>query len=352
MFPSTVLYFPSIEFQNEDFLKRSLLYWDRVLRIVPVDYIPNDSDFVKELRDNGLVKDISVSWETLQIVSEKFIDTVNSSQRAAGLSLQSYDMGSLENNMGRLHRSKIYFVLQDIFRDMGYNFDQDDFMHVPSQLAVYYMLVLALEIAKKRRIPLATDYAEVWSITPSFTENNNFAEIPSDTDGINCLTSMTVDRILPSDVSNIDARRLISISRDSRDARKSLRQHIGELIDRIQPIQSPEQAYDELNNLILDIEDDKAEYRRSQGFWNSEELTSCLNVSIPTMATLFSLNPGSTPMMIGSILFSFIQYFRNCHLIKKRRSASYQAYLVGLERQTSRSVIARIGQRLNEFIYD
>lgn len=351
-YPSSVLYFPSIEFRNEEFLKRSLLYWDRVLRIVPTGYAPKDSDFVKELRDGGRVKDITVSYNTLEKVADDFIDTLNAPFRAVGLSLNSYDLRLSGDSMGRLHQSKIYIVLQDIFKDMGFALGENGFFEVPFQLGAYYMLVLALEIARYRKIPLATDFYEIWSITPSFIEKNNIAEVTSDTDGANCLTSLTVDRILPGNVSNIDAKMLISIAKESRDARTSLRNHIGKIIDRIQTIECPEQAYDELSDLVADIELDKKEFRDSQKFWNSEELTSCLNVNIPTMATLFSLNPKSGLLGLGSIILSFVQYFRNCRLLKRRRSASYQAYLVGLDSQTSKAVASRTNVSLNEFIYD
>ena len=45
------LYFPYIHFQNEDWLKYTLLYWDGVKRIVPRSYYPEDSEAVKILVD-------------------------------------------------------------------------------------------------------------------------------------------------------------------------------------------------------------------------------------------------------------------------------------------------------------
>lgn len=44
MKPDSILYYPHIEFQNEAWVKSSLLLWNHVYRIVPEGYVPNDSD--------------------------------------------------------------------------------------------------------------------------------------------------------------------------------------------------------------------------------------------------------------------------------------------------------------------
>lgn len=114
---------------------------------------------------------------------------------------------------------------------------------------------------------------EIWSITPSFIENNNIAENEAESDGVNCLTSLTIENIMPTNVSAISANDLISLAKDCREARKSLREHIGSVIDRMQTIESEEQANDELIELKEEIERDKAEFRKSQIFWNSDDFT-------------------------------------------------------------------------------
>jgi hypothetical protein len=53
-----VLYYPTIEFYDEVWLKTSLCLWDKIYRIVPDSYKPKDSDEVKTAIDNGLVKNI------------------------------------------------------------------------------------------------------------------------------------------------------------------------------------------------------------------------------------------------------------------------------------------------------
>lgn len=53
---NTKLYYPHIEFQNEAWVKSSLLLWEHVYRVVPKDYTPHDSNEIKALIDAGLVR--------------------------------------------------------------------------------------------------------------------------------------------------------------------------------------------------------------------------------------------------------------------------------------------------------
>ena len=51
MFPTSIgLYYPFINFRNENWLKVALLYWDRISRIIPRTYDSIDSDAVQRVR--------------------------------------------------------------------------------------------------------------------------------------------------------------------------------------------------------------------------------------------------------------------------------------------------------------
>ena len=55
------LYYPFIHFKNEDWLKASALYWDKMGRIVPYGYeIRNDTETVKRLAGNWISFVISI----------------------------------------------------------------------------------------------------------------------------------------------------------------------------------------------------------------------------------------------------------------------------------------------------
>ena len=71
---SEVLYFPSIEFYDNSWLKGALCHWDKIYRIVPPSYAPRDSDEVKEAVDAGLVESINLNEADLSDTADKFTD--------------------------------------------------------------------------------------------------------------------------------------------------------------------------------------------------------------------------------------------------------------------------------------
>jgi hypothetical protein len=43
----SILYYPTIEFQSDTWLKAAICVWEKIYRIVPPSYKPHDSDEVK-----------------------------------------------------------------------------------------------------------------------------------------------------------------------------------------------------------------------------------------------------------------------------------------------------------------
>ncbi|KGS11845.1 hypothetical protein OA77_25015 [Pseudomonas coronafaciens] len=57
------LHYPSIEFQDTEALKRSLLVWDGIHRIVPSGYTPQNDAEVREAVQAGAVVNLALDSE-------------------------------------------------------------------------------------------------------------------------------------------------------------------------------------------------------------------------------------------------------------------------------------------------
>lgn len=77
------LYFPYIHFQDENWLKHTLLYWDGVKRIVPSSYSPQDSNSVQSLIAEGLVESVDPYIYT-QGAADEFIPTLRHLMKTRG----------------------------------------------------------------------------------------------------------------------------------------------------------------------------------------------------------------------------------------------------------------------------
>ena len=69
----SILYYPHIEFQNEAWVKASLLLWNHVYRIVPNNYTPNDSDEIKALVDEDFVRNITLEEKDKNDTFDEFL---------------------------------------------------------------------------------------------------------------------------------------------------------------------------------------------------------------------------------------------------------------------------------------
>src|ERR1700694_1116113 len=71
------LYYPYIHFTDDEWVKLSTLYWDRMARIVPEYYQTRDSEVVKALKD-AFVVDVSPDDETVSAVASNFVSLLHS----------------------------------------------------------------------------------------------------------------------------------------------------------------------------------------------------------------------------------------------------------------------------------
>lgn len=260
--PHSVLYYPSIEFQSEEWLKKALLFWDHVYRIVPVGYTPDDSFEIKTFIDNGLVINIPVSEGEKIKAAEAFLKFREN--------LQYIPSGLNDVTIDRLNKQKVDYRLirlLDYIADK-FNFKTDkDWYYFPPNIARGYMFTLAQTIAESRQLVRATDSLDIWSVSPYFTEKGNFPfeDVPYEkaNEGVYC--SLMIEDVLPDNVVGISAQTIIKLNEERKDERILFRNRINELVYRLPKIKSKEQWDDEMNFLLKDFERDKQNYKKIFG---------------------------------------------------------------------------------------
>ena len=75
--PQLGLYYPYIHFADDEWVKLSALFWDRMARIVPEYYQTQDSDVVTALKD-AFVVNLSPDDETVDAVASHFLKLLDS----------------------------------------------------------------------------------------------------------------------------------------------------------------------------------------------------------------------------------------------------------------------------------
>jgi hypothetical protein len=134
---SHALHYPTIEFQDVEALKRSLLVWDRVFRIVPTGYQPEDPDEVRTAVTAGAVVDLFIDNDEKTLTAHRFLDFYVK-QRDQGNRL-AWPAGFSTETFTRINPDKIDAKLLPIFEQLSRRLTYDGFLEVPHELAGGYL---------------------------------------------------------------------------------------------------------------------------------------------------------------------------------------------------------------------
>lgn len=347
--PHSVLYYPSIEFQSEEWVKKALLFWDHVYRIVPVGYTPDDSFEIKTFIDKGLVINIPVSEGEKIKAAESFLKFREN--------LQYIPSGLNDVTVDRLSKQKVDYRLIRLLDYIADKFDfktDKDWYYFPPNIARGYMFTLAQIIAESRQLVRATDSLDVWSVSPYFTEKGNFpfedVHYEKGNEGVYC--SLMIDDALPDNVGGLSAQTIADLNTKHKDERILFRNRINELVYRLPKIKSKEQWNDEMNFLLLDLERDKNNYKKSFGYLGTGLLNSALAVGVPVLLTAFDnqiWKGGIT--LLPAISIAAIATITNFNLIKQNRNPSYASYLIDIDKK-AKNIAGAAHQYMHEFIND
>lgn len=350
MKPNAILYYPHMEFQNEAWVKSSLLLWDHVYRILPEGYTPNDSDDIKTLVDEDLVRNIKLDDNDRADTFDEFLKLCDKIENNIPAGLNPSDNE-------RIHPGKIDSRLYPYLDLIGDHFiDDNKWLHLSKGLARGYMFKLSQVVARRRNLNRGTDDLDVWSINPYFCENANFGEFLQDPTAEGFLCSVTLEDVVPQNIGEISAHELISFVNNRRDERKLLRDKFNEFTNHIAKISNVTHAIQVNMDFVKDLLDSKEQYRKSMDNWKNIKactISTGVPVSLSVLGTFANLrdNPFSIATIAGSLAIGAICSYADFKKAKKNRNPSYSSYLIDMD-NLCKNVAGQSYIRLDEFIND
>lgn len=144
------LYYPHIGFHDPSWIKAMAMYYDNIYRIVPNNIIPDDSEELQALLQEGSIGKMVDPADYSKKASDQFLVRLGG-WKAAALDYNKED----EELLTRLHTDKTDERVRELFREAGFK-ENNDWMYVPTAIASNFMLYLANEIASKNRLSLIT----------------------------------------------------------------------------------------------------------------------------------------------------------------------------------------------------
>lgn len=347
------LHYPTIEFQDIDALKRSLLVWDRVFRIVPTNYHPEDCAEVVTAVGAGAVVNLAVDETEKSKAAHSFLDFY--AKRNDHTSLFTWPAGFSTETFTRINPEKIDAKLLPLFEQLSRRMSSDGFLEVPHEHAGGYMFYLANSVAKERSLDLITDSSDYWAVGTFFAQNGNFGDNVYDEGSNAFLANLAIDDLLPNDLSDVSIDVVLRFNENTADQRKDFQKELVLLREEISRCNNKQHARYIVGDFIKRFEKAKREYSKSLSFFRKSDLCSIFSVGLPVTASILAMPLAAgadpyTPLRLGiGALIGAVSSLATRELTKKERTVA--SYLVDSERLT-KTPSWHLHRKFEEFIND
>lgn len=220
---SEVLYYPTIEFYDDSWLKGALCLWEKVYRITPNNYIPRDSDDVKRAIDAGLVESIKVTKGDAEFTAHKFMEFWSDAIiTPAGF--------SSDDNAARLHLDKVDERIREKLASISQGISHDGFIKLNPRTANTYMLFLADRMARNMSIPKITDDSDMFTAIQYFEHSGNFDGEVYCEDRDEVIASLALGSLIPSDIDTYPMESVIDFRKRTEEGRAAFRGSVADLL--------------------------------------------------------------------------------------------------------------------------
>jgi len=291
----SALYYPSIEFANPSWLWTASLIWDRIYRIVPRGYIPQDADNVKQLCESGEIGAPIEPDNYCELVSDDFIQ---------GLQTHRWNAAALHFDMreeyARLHRDKVDVRLREIIVAQGKSDSGKEWLSVPKSFEAHYMTFLARYVAERNSLNLVTDVSPAWTATTFFAYDGAVEDCVID-EFPNLLAALVIRDFVPMNITSITPRDLVKFRERRRDERHRFIQAVRTAAVKFANCHEPSVVRDTYEDVKKDITSSMEEYKSSMDMLKVKSWTGLKTITFPAATAVIAAIMPLDPMQLSVI---------------------------------------------------
>lgn len=303
------LYYPTIEFNNSKWLWTAALLWDRIYRIVPSGYKPQDSKNILELMSDGTIGDAIDPRKYSRNVADKFINKYNGSDWKAP-ALGEFKL--MSTKYINLHKDKADVRVRNLM--VAKEMDNSKWIEVPEYIAGLYMLYLANNIAKEAKLELITDNSASWCGSNYFQYDGKIDDFETYSDSPNKLSYLIMQDFIPENILEVSPKDLLKFRERRKDERHNFLECMDSLALDISGCHEPKIINDIIEDHKKDILNAKKDFKKSMDIIKVVGWTGVKSAVIPTiMPIMTAVNnlSESTKLWLNSagIIFGLIAGF-------------------------------------------
>jgi hypothetical protein len=329
------LYYPTIEFTDYEWLWRASLLWDRIYRIVPDGYEPDDPPNIRALAESREIAIPIYPGGYASEIKEEFCKNL-----AAG----KWNAAALDDDMSDeyklLHANKVDVVLREMIIQKGIGKPGGDWLRVPTSFATHYMTYLANRIAKRNSLHMLSDNTPSWTSATYFRYDGDLEEYPHE-ELPQQLATFVVRDFLPSNILAIPPNLILSFREKYRAERQRFMASIRLSATKLSNCENSAIAEDIIHDIQKDIEATLKEFRGSLRALKLESLTGLKSLTFPIATTVATaifgkdLSPETLKiLLVAGAAIGLVSGLCNYHQKEKKlqKECDY-SYLMHLRRE-------------------
>lgn len=365
------LYHPHIHVRNVDWLKSTLLYWDRVRRIVPDNFPPDEEDeermdvleaikanllprtytnnYVEAARDRFFEyiwelnkvdrsgKDVSIKQRVTNLLSTAY-ERVTGRKDASSEELKNLLEGLKNEKEDRqwvdLWNGKMTNELKQLFLEAGLaKTGQHEYFFVQKAAADIYMMCLANVMKDKIGSSLITDYEGYAEVGEHIDYTG-----PDQSEGYRKSVLLRLEIEWPTNetLNGIAMSDFIEFHENSRNERQRFRQALETLVRKAKKIETDEyRSEDFFKHEAQNFKDALEDHKSKMQTIGIKGAGTLLRVSTPGILTsvpaAFALNPVTAPILGVGIIISLLAWWSEVKEQRKKEIDSFNwHYLLSL----------------------
>ncbi len=245
------------------------LFYDNIYRIVPDNVIPDDSEDLAPLLEEGSIGRMIDPANYSKKASEDFL---SKDWNAAALMYREDG----EEMIMKLHSNKIDERVRELFLEAGYPTD-NNWIYVPTAIASQFMLYMATEIAKKNKLSLITSDWSAWTGTNYFSidgdvdefimciGDDKFADENAESFG---LFGLIVSELVPLNISEIPAEKILKFREKRREEISQFRSCMHDLRTELIQLESYDIKIETLMDKVKELIKAQEQYKKSADIIN------------------------------------------------------------------------------------
>ncbi|MFH1081689.1 MAG: DUF6236 family protein [Pseudomonadota bacterium] len=349
------LFYPHIGLHNPSWIKAMALFYDNIYRIVPNNVIPDDSEELQALIEEGSIGRMIDPANYSKKTSEEFLSKIGS-WNAAALTYDDDD----ENLISRLHNEKTDERVRELFREAGFKED-NDWMYVPTAIASNFMLFMANQIASQNRLSLITGDWGAWTGTSYFGVDGQIDEfitnIGQDSFGDEYAESfglfgLILSELMPINISEIPSEEILNFREKRRDEILQFRTCMYDLREELAKLESQEIKIDTIRDKAKQLIRAQDQYKASADILKAKGWFGVSLMGFPApmiFGQLFSIPSASTVALVaaGLAIGGLFNIQNTKEELKKLNEKNPASFLVEMRRSFKGYTRARGGGDIN-----